>query len=564
MTATDTTRSGRQPITARLARTGLTALLAAGLLLACPARLPAADSSPPVPADAADIHYDGITIGDILIENGNVFNLDDPREDKALYRAANWLHIRTKPRIIRRQLLFRPGDDYSGRLAEESERILRSNDYLANAQVEPLPRTDGKVDVRVKTTDAWTLIPRLDFGRSGGVNTGSIGFEEHNLAGTGVSLGLVHASGVDRDSDRISFRDRELGDTRYNLSASFADSDDGNSHRIDLGLPFYALDSHSSHGLMVLANDRIDTLYDRGDEQAEFHHDETGHRVYAGFSRGLRDSWVTRYYTGIAAEEHQFAPVTDSNRPETVLPEDREYVYPFFGVDILEDDFQVAVNHDQIGRVEDIHRGTRLGLQLGLARTAFGSLDNATLVAGNASRGFGDPGFDSLFTSANLSLRWQDSEAQNLLLDTTVGWHHRHSPRRMLYTGLHAMIGSELDLDNPIYLGGDTGLRGYPLRYQGGDRSLLFTVEERYFTNWYPFRLFRIGGAVFFDAGRTWGDNPVGAGNLGWLEDVGLGLRIGNNRSGTGNVIHIDLAFPLDRDEDVDDMQFLVEARSTF
>ena len=35
----------------------------------------------------------------------------------------------------------------------------------------------------------------------------------------------------------------------------------------------------------------------------------------------------------------------------------------------------------------------------------------------------------------------------------------------------------------PCNLGGDTGLRGYPLRYQNGNQRALFTVEERLYTN---------------------------------------------------------------------------------
>ncbi len=34
-------------------------------------------------------------------------------------------------------------------------------------------------------------------------------------------------------------------------------------------------------------------------------------------------------------------------------------------------------------------------------------------------------------------------------------------------------------------------------------------------TDWYPFRLFRIGGAAFFDIGRTWGPAALGESNLG-------------------------------------------------
>jgi outer membrane translocation and assembly module TamA len=107
-------------------------------------------------------------------------------------------------------------------------------------------------------------------------------------------------------------------------------------------------------------------------------------------------------------------------------------------------------------------------------------------------------------------------------------------------------------------------LRGYPLRYQAGNRRALLTVEQRYFTDWYPARLFRVGGAVFFDMGKAWGDNAFGTPSRGVLKDVGFGLRFGNTRSGLGNVVHVDVAFPLDRDASIDNVQFLVETKKTF
>jgi hypothetical protein len=50
----------------------------------------------------------------------------------------------------------------------------------------------------------------------------------------------------------------------------------------------------------------------------------------------------------------------------------------------------------------------------------------------------------------------------------------------------------------------------------------------------------------------------------GWLKNFGLGLRLGSARSGLGNVLHIDLAFPLDRASDIDSIQLLVETRRSF
>ena len=105
-----------------------------------------------------------------------------------------------------------------------------------------------------------------------------------------------------------------------------------------------------------------------------------------------------------------------------------------------------------------------------------------------------------------------------------------------------------LDAENQLLLGGDNGLRGYPLRYQAGTSRALLTLEQRYYTGWYPFHLFHVGAAAFFDMGRTWGTDVTGADSLGLLKDVGIGLRFGSSRSSFGNVIHVDLAFPLDGD----------------
>jgi hypothetical protein len=74
-----------------------------------------------------------------------------------------------------------------------------------------------------------------------------------------------------------------------------------------------------------------------------------------------------------------------------------------------------------------------------------------------------------------------------------------------LYASIAGDVVHALDPDQQITLGGDNGLRGYPLRYQTGDARLLLTVEQRVFTDWYPLRLTRVGAAAFYDVGRAWG-----------------------------------------------------------
>ena len=96
---------------------------------------------------------------------------------------------------------------------------------------------------------------------------------------------------------------------------------------------------------------------------------------------------------------------------------------------------------------------------------------------------------------------------------------HRYNDFSTTHVRVLGERGRELDLDQLISLGGDSGLRGYPYRYATGDSRALLTVEQRFYTNWYPARLFRVGGAVFFDVGRVYGSTPEGRDELGVLPD---------------------------------------------
>jgi hemolysin activation/secretion protein len=130
---------------------------------------------------------------------------------------------------------------------------------------------------------------------------------------------------------------------------------------------------------------------------------------------------------------------------------------------------------------------------------------------------------------------------------------------------MSAAAGHELDADHELTIGGDTGLRGYPLRYQAGSGTAILTIEQRYFTDISLWQLADVGAAVFFDMGRAWGDPLLGPSeNHGLLKDVGIGLRLGSSRSALGNVLHIDVAFPLDSSRDIDDVQFLVQTKRSF
>ena len=174
------------------------------------------------------------------------------------------------------------------------------------------------------------------------------------------------------------------------------------------------------------------------------------------------------------------------------------------------------------------------------------------------------PDEQQLFLTSDFSSRVEDGHARNLIADAAAKYYWRWHEDWLLYASLSGTTTYMLDPDMQLLLGGDNGMRGYPLRFESGTSRALFTVEQRVFTDWYPFRLARVGAALFADVGRTWGNGVIGNSDPGLLKDVGFGLRLGNTRSGLGNVLHIDFAFPLDNLPGIPKFQFLVQTMQSF
>ena len=530
----------------------LAASLAIGLFSAVPA-------FPEEPASGPG----GATVGDIRIVPGNIFDLEDPKENNWLFRLANRLHIRTRPSVIRRQLLFRPGDKYDSRLLAESERILRSNGYFYDAQVRPAEVSEGRVDVEVRTRDVWTLDPGVSFERKGGKNSTGVNLKEKNLLGLGTELGIAIKSTPERREQSLSVSDSHLFGTRIRAAVEFANNSDGKRRSFLLERPFYALDARWAASAVFARDDRVDTIVGVGTVAAEFRTRAENINVSGGWSRGLSKGWVWRYFLGGKRDQSRFYAVPGATAAAPV-PADRVLVYPFAGVEIIQDTFETAKNRDQIERTEDFFLGLLVRATAGYSFPAFGSDRYAIPFTASVQKGaqFGDRW--TVTSNATAAGRVEGGAARDTTLSAGAHVYVRLGESWLSFASVSGSREVKPDDDHQLTLGGDTGLRGYPIHYQAGVREFLVTVEQRYFSSWYPFRLFRVGAAAFFDVGRAWGGTRTGFPAPGRLRDAGVGLRIGNARSGLGNVIHVDVAFPVDGDPSIARAQILVETKSSF
>ena len=539
--------------------------VACGLLLVLVASSHAADA----PTDGPDIpppeelEARGAVIGEVRIVVGDVFDTRVEGESGWLYRTANQLHIETRPSVIRKQLLFRPGEPYRHRLVQETERLLRANGYLYEAVIVPVAYDGHAVDLEVRTRDVWTLNPGLSFNRKGGENTWGAQIEEDNLLGTGQELDFEWSQGVDRESFLVSYWNPHFIESFTRFGVPYVASDPGSTRILQLRRPFYALDTRWAAGTYLFQSERNDFRYVLGKSVGEFQHDEDYYEVFGGRSRGLQDGWVRSWTYGLTYERDRFALDTDVP-PGGPLSEDRELAYPWISVDVLQDRFQERVNQDQIRRTEDVLVGFRASARLGFAAEALGSDRDALVVNASVQDGRDLRPGHTVYGYATLSGRVEDDGIRNGYLGAEGRYYWTTSKYSKFYASLSGAVTENLDEESQLLLGGDNGLRGYPLRYQAGTARALMTLEQRYYTKWYPFRLFHVGAAAFFDMGRTWGTDVTGAESLGLLKDVGVGLRLGSSRSSFGNVIHIDLAFPLDGGDDIDAVQLLVETKGSF
>lgn len=512
----------------------------------------------------AELEAAGATIGEIRVIAEDVFDLSNPKEDYVLFGWANKIHIQTRPGVIERSLLFKRGDQVSVRVLEETERLLRSYGYLYDVQFRPVALHDNVVDIEVMTRDSWSLEVGASLSRQGGVNSSGATLREHNLLGTGISVGLGRSNGIDRSSTEFEISDPHAFGTWISGAYNYSLNSDGRSDAVAVVRPFYALDTRWAAGVKASRDDRIESIYEAGNIESQYRHKQHLGEVFGGWSDGLVDGWVGRTSIGLSLQDDSYALEPGLAVPG-FLPEDRKLAGPFVRYQLIEDRYERERNRNFIGRPEFFALGFNSTVQLGWAAPGLGSTDSALLYAGTLSRGFEPLSGHTLVASAKLSGQLIDGKVRHQLAGAQGQYYLPQSPRRLFYAGASGDMLSGADPNEWLMLGGDNGLRGYPLRYQRGTRRALFTLEQRFYTDIYLWQLFRIGGAAFYDVGRAWGGEGGGnPDNPGWLNDVGFGLRIFSARSASDRVFHVDVAVPLNATGDIKKVQFLVKSKASF
>ena len=480
-------------------------------------------------------------------------------------RGANRYHVVTREKVVRAVLPVVPGATVDARRLDEAERILRSRIYLYDARVIPRRVCGDDLDVDVVTRDVWTLNPRLILSRSGGEDEFGFGVSDSNWFGSGKTFSVGYRRDQDRKGVSVTYGDPNVFGSRWSAWTTVVDNDDGHLAQVRVERPFFALDVPYTVGVSAASFEREHDVHFLGDDLFSFDAESRFATAYGGVSSGVdSDGFVHRLTFGLRYEEHEF-----DLPPE--FGEERKFAYPFIGYQRLETDFDKRLNVDRIQRTEDIALGTQTYVELGYSSDALGGEGDHVLYRGSFRHARWLTPRQLMILTGDVSGEYDLDlhQTENLVANVAGSYRYNHAQRFSFFALLSASGSRRLPVDKQILLGGDTGLRGYPNRFQVGDRRVVLSVEERYFSDIYPLKMFRLGAAVFADVGRAWFDDeapfyipsPRNGEAFDVIADVGVGLRLESTRTRRDLIVHLDIAKPLTDGPDVRGVEVTLSAK---
>ncbi|NVK22880.1 MAG: hypothetical protein HWD86_10200 [Kangiellaceae bacterium] len=494
-----------------------------------------------VNATAADELLDKVKVHSITINIHPIFS--EQEATGWIYQTANELHISTKPYVIKRLLPFAESDLIDQRAIDEAERILRQQAFLRDAQIEWLEGADG-LEITVNTWENWTLLPTVDVSREGGETEYRYGIRDSNLLGRGIGATIEYFKEAERTGYTLSLDSQLTTENHIRGKLVLSDNSDGEQYAVRINKPFYTLDDRWMADLDLNSQRQIDTIYSNDEIINEFEHDVEHIEVAYGFSKGLVNGDVVRYSAGLTKRDDTFL-----NEINTIaLPVDRKLLYPWAAVSYQEDRFIKTRNLYLIGRTEDIQLGWHHYLRWGI-NTDGDTYRNSWLWSAGSRlmQQYNNEHFGHFSIASNGIQGDRELPTSHYY---NIGYEHFYhaSDTRIWYLQAQYWGAHNPYIDKPISIGGEQGLRGYPLQYQHGEKAFLVNLEKRYYPGMNLFKLADVGFAAFVDIGKATGESLYPNQETGLLASVGIGLRFFLSRSSGRNVVNVDFATPINSD----------------
>lgn len=524
---------------------------------------------------------EGKIVEEVIIVRLPVFDDLDPLP-KVLAKIANFFHVTSQDRILRREVLLTKGMRYDRALVDETERNLRRIRQLSLVLTAAVKGSaPGRVRLIVIAKDVWSLRLNSDFRFKNGVlEKLLIQPSEENVAG--LQHAVLATFQLDPKTYTLGLRYRvpRILDSYVSFDATAnvilnrgTGKFEGTTGALAYGQPLYTTRTEWAWGADISWSQRIRRRY-IGPYVASFDAKVTPEKDFIPYQfkndQVIGSFAVTRSFgrdikhdvtLGVGASRNVFRPIdTNALRVDsagstiavTSVPIARAARDEFIATALPVSDTRIGPRlqyRSYTTRFVEISDVDIMGLQENyrVGHDVYLGV-RASIKALGSSRNFG-----AVYAAAAYTLPLGDGFAR-AYVETDTAFTAEGIPDGMVTAGLRLTtprfyIG-RLTLDALVVnryanylnerttLGGDTRLRGYPSEYFIGKDLISANLEFRS----RPFELFtiQVGGVLFFDVG----DAFDGFSNMRLKQGMGFGLRALLPQLDR-TVLRIDWGFPL-------------------
>lgn len=508
--------------------------------------------------------------------------------DKWAYDFLNWLHIETREATVRKLLLFNEGETVTPLQVQESERFLRSQNFLSDASIE-ISSDSGKNIATVTTSDNWTLAIPTSIGFSGSewsyanLNWG-IGVQESNFLGLGQKLGFYFGHDEFRDMWQVEYGDPHFL-FRYNhLDFLYSYNTDGYLAYWKMYIPFLSRGQNQwAYTLEGLKNKRYAYYYGSGklppgatlyettksldslplyngkkamqlmkvrdfiDDSLSFRFSRSFggiyRKLYIGATYDYRYTSATEgtLYRYVFTDGKNAYAIDSSTAYNDWLAEEKDSRLGLY-IKFSNIRYEKIKNLHNVKWTEDIEKGYEIKAQISKNYEQIGANNNdirldlwTSLMLGRQMHHL------TLKTETNFYL---DHGKQHDYYGKISGEYIFH-PTNHLSTALSGLVDlyENTRYGKQLSLGGSNGFAGFPTGFYAGQARVFANLEQRYFSD-FELATLRPVFAVFGSVGETaWNLEDINRKDLIYL--TGFGIRLAQTKSISRLINKFDVSIPL-------------------
>ncbi len=483
--------------------------------------------------------YRGKTIRNIRLIRLNPFGTT--LSDTGFYRqtwlndVANTVHVKTRKKVIQRQLLISPGDLVKPLELADNERLIRDLPFIEDVRI-IISEVEGNVDlvdVTIITKDVWStaFYPVFkDF------NAGKLEMWDNNILGTANEFqDNIHWDGNEpkKWGNEAFFKSRNIFGTFIDARLHYQDVFDRQSIGADLERKFFTPNTKYAGGF---------SLYKTSYPLNVWYYDTSATKEYLSFE-GL-DFWLGRAFQ-LHQENHRQNTrknivlasrtywITYEERPKFEGNDLLEFSNRFLWLNYIAFSSQKFYKTNLIynfGRTEDIPTGFLAKWTFG---QEFGEFQNRIYTAVDASGSAFFPQIGYLYGSAAIGgFIAPEKKFQQGVLRTEINYFsHLHDAGRFKFrhfANLYYIRGINRFTTERINLNDPTGISGLYRNDINGKQKIVINLQSVSFSPYYLYG-FRFSFFAFTDIAFLGQQNSSLKDFKGYTS-LGFGIRFRNER----------------------------------